>query len=222
MLSLAIGWPYDPFAMALDRELIVRTALRLLEEVGLETLSLRRLAKELGVNPSALYWHFENKQELLDEMARAVVVTAVMHAGVPAPTRNTWDDWLAHLARAQWRAVRSYRDGPLLLMAARPTAEYQLNYLDEILSRLVDAGFSPREAGDAFVTISNYALGTALIGQQHDRAGEIVGQRLDVGQDRHSSLARIAESHADQEVTFERGLGWLIAGMRQSRDVNSS
>ncbi|NUR85911.1 MAG: helix-turn-helix transcriptional regulator, partial [Nonomuraea sp.] len=54
--------------MSLDRELIVRTALRLLDEVGLEKLSLRRLAKELGAHPTALYWHFSGKQELLDAM----------------------------------------------------------------------------------------------------------------------------------------------------------
>ena len=49
--------------MALDRDLIVRTALRLLDDVGLEKLSLRRLAKELDAHPTALYWHFANKQE---------------------------------------------------------------------------------------------------------------------------------------------------------------
>lgn len=102
---------------------------------------------------------------------------------------------------------------------ARPTADYQLNHLDEILSRLVAAGFSAREAGDAFVAVSNYALGTALIGQQRERAGGLDGQRLDAGVDRHPSLARIADANADQEAIFERGLGWLIAGMRQSRDV---
>jgi AcrR family transcriptional regulator len=55
--------------MALDRATVVRAALRLLDEVGLHGLSLRKVASELGVQAPALYWHFKNKQELLDEMA---------------------------------------------------------------------------------------------------------------------------------------------------------
>lgn len=53
----------------IDRRQVVDTALRLLNEVGLDGLTLRRIAKELNVQAPALYWHFKNKQELLDEMA---------------------------------------------------------------------------------------------------------------------------------------------------------
>ena len=53
----------------LDREHVVRVALRLLDEAGLDGLTLRRLAAELDVKAPALYWHFANKQDLLDHMA---------------------------------------------------------------------------------------------------------------------------------------------------------
>lgn len=57
----------------IDRKQVVDTALRLLNEVGLDGLTLRGIAKELNVQAPALYWHFKNKQELLDEMATEMV-----------------------------------------------------------------------------------------------------------------------------------------------------
>ena len=62
------------------RDGIIDTALRLLEETGLPDLSMRRLASALGVQPSALYWHFENKQSLL-----AAVAARIVGAAEPAP-----------------------------------------------------------------------------------------------------------------------------------------
>ncbi|MGW5823017.1 TetR family transcriptional regulator, partial [Streptomyces noursei] len=59
-------------ASRIDRKLVVETALRLLNEGGLDGLTLRRIAKELDVQAPALYWHFKNKQELLDEMATEI------------------------------------------------------------------------------------------------------------------------------------------------------
>ena len=53
----------------LDRRRVADTALRLLNEVGLEGLTLRAIARELNVKAPALYWHFKDKQALLDEMA---------------------------------------------------------------------------------------------------------------------------------------------------------
>lgn len=53
----------------LDRTRVADTALKLLNEVGLDGLTLRAIAKELDVKAPALYWHFKDKQALLDEMA---------------------------------------------------------------------------------------------------------------------------------------------------------
>ena len=53
----------------LDRTRVADTALKLLNEVGLDGLTLRAIARELDVKAPALYWHFKDKQALLDEMA---------------------------------------------------------------------------------------------------------------------------------------------------------
>src|SRR5687768_3166484 len=65
--------------MALSREQVVTTAVGLLRRYGLGDLSMRRLARELGVAPGALYWHVANKQELLVEVAD------VLLAEIPEP-----------------------------------------------------------------------------------------------------------------------------------------
>src|SRR4051794_11975959 len=107
--------------MALDRETVLDTALRLIDEVGLDGLSLRRLAKELGVQAPALYWHFSSKKDLLDHLVAAANERLQAGGdGVPAPGQ-TWDEWLAEGLRAQRRAMLSHRDGARLAAGNRPT-----------------------------------------------------------------------------------------------------
>jgi len=82
----------------MDRETIVAAALALLDEVGLDGLTTRRLAAELDVKSPALYWHFRNKQELVDEMARAIQTSG--HLRAPASRGATgWPDARGNDAR---------------------------------------------------------------------------------------------------------------------------
>ncbi|MFI6604015.1 TetR/AcrR family transcriptional regulator C-terminal domain-containing protein [Nonomuraea sp. NPDC050536] len=196
--------------MTLDRDLIVRTALRLLDDVGLEKLSLRRLAKELDVHATALYWHFASKQELLDAMGRAMVQQVVAEGPLP----RTWQEWLAHLARAQRQAVRSHRDGALLMMTARPTAEHQVEYLDQLVGRLLEAGFTAESAAAAFIAVSNFAIGAAFAEQQGRDLGEEALDDLILRSGEHPGVSGIVAAAQDLDATFERGLAWLLAGMR--------
>ena len=59
--------------MPLNRDRVLAAAVELADEVGIEALSMRRLAQELGVVPMALYKHVANKEELLDGMVDAIV-----------------------------------------------------------------------------------------------------------------------------------------------------
>ena len=55
--------------MKMNRDMVARAGLKLLNEVGLEQLTLRRLGVELNVQAATIYWHFKSKEELIDEMA---------------------------------------------------------------------------------------------------------------------------------------------------------
>ncbi|MFF5945755.1 TetR family transcriptional regulator, partial [Streptomyces althioticus] len=76
----------------LDRARVADTALRLLNEVGLDGLTLRAIAKELDVKAPALYWHFRDKQALLDEMATQMFRR--MAADAELDPADTWQERL--------------------------------------------------------------------------------------------------------------------------------
>lgn len=91
-----------------DRHSVVATALRLLDEVGLPDLSMRRLATELDVQPSALYWHFASKQELLAAVADSILRT------VPEPDARTP---VPEVARSIRDALLACRDGAEVVLS---------------------------------------------------------------------------------------------------------
>ncbi len=145
----------------LDRAAIVTAALKLLDEVGLDQLSTRRLAAELGVKGPSLYWHFRNMAELRDLMADQLLTDVL-----PAPDAlDNWKAWIAEGARASRRAALSHRDGARVLAGARPTDERRANRFAPNTARLRAEGFNEREAWGAFMVLARYAMGFALAEQ---------------------------------------------------------
>ncbi len=109
--------------MALSRDQITKAALRILRKYGFADLSMRRIAAELDAQPSALYWHVQNKQELLVMAAVAIL----------EPCRG--DDVL-QLTRSVRAALSSVRDGAdvaLIAVAASPKPLPGLSRLPEML-----------------------------------------------------------------------------------------
>ncbi|MDT7724133.1 MAG: TetR/AcrR family transcriptional regulator, tetracycline repressor protein [Actinomycetota bacterium] len=194
--------------MAMVREDAVRAALRVLDEVGLENLSLRKLAKELGIQAPTLYWHFKNKQELLDEMA-AMAMAGAGDGALPAPG-GEWDQWLAWMARRIRRGMLAHRDGALLASASRPAVDRWAD-VEEILVMLRKAGFTPADAMRGIGTLTNYVLGTTLEEQQ--AANREPGQP-DFGAYPVLREAVVALEAADPEWRFEHGLSLILDGMR--------
>ena len=144
--------------MALERRTIVEKALELLDEVGMDGLSTRRLAAELGVKGPSLYWHFKNMRELLDLMAEALLETAL-----PAPDDHPhdWQAWLADGARGIRRAALSHRDGARLMAGSRPTGKSTILNLPAMTGRLQSEGFRHKEAHQTLMTLGRYAMGWA-------------------------------------------------------------
>ncbi|MBB4938277.1 TetR/AcrR family tetracycline transcriptional repressor [Streptosporangium album] len=199
--------------MKLDRAKVVTTALALLDEVGLDRLTLRRLAAELGVQAPALYWHFANKQELLDEMADALSREIPLR---PLAEGEPWQNWLAERMRDQRRMLNSHRDAARLFVGARPGPS-ALPILQVALESLGRAGFLPREALRGLFTLSNYVSGFVLeeqakpVREPQEELNE--ANRWFAG---HPSLLEtFAESGPPQgEETFEHGLSVILEGMR--------
>jgi AcrR family transcriptional regulator len=91
----------------LSRATVAEHALKLADTEGLDAVTIRRLAQELGVTPMALYWHFKNKDELLLGIADHVL------AGVKA-TRDPGDPWLSQLRAMVEVLVGAMRAHPSL------------------------------------------------------------------------------------------------------------
>lgn len=178
--------------MALERHTIVQAALQLLDKVGLEGLSTRKLAQDLGVQGPSLYWHFKSKRELLDHMAEAMLTEHLPSPG-PMESDQPWDEWLATGAYCIRDAALSRRDGAQVLAAARPTGSSPYLSHPAMIKRLVDAGFSDTAAFNVIQAIGSFTIGWAQIEQSGISHPECAGA----------------------ESGFEFGLRALLSGLRE-------
>lgn len=142
---------------ALDRDRVVQVALELLDEVGLDGLSMRRLAERLGVTAASLYWYVRDKSELLDLLADAI------SAETPPPDPGlSWRAQLEASARALRQIVRAHRDSARILAGTTPTGPNRLRLIDALLGILRSAGFSPADTADAAYISNVYVIGFLL------------------------------------------------------------
>jgi TetR/AcrR family tetracycline transcriptional repressor len=151
---------------SIDRETIVRTALRLLDRHGIDGVSTRKVAEALGISGPSLYWHFQSKRMLLDHMAEAMLADA-MPKPHPVHTERDWKKWFRVSGHAIRSAALSHRDGAQVLIGARATGQHPELDRDAMLARLRHEGFSAQHAPYAMRTLSRFALGWA-ISEQND------------------------------------------------------
>jgi TetR/AcrR family tetracycline transcriptional repressor len=201
----------------LDRAVVVSAAIRLLDEVGLDGLTLRRLARDLDVAAPALYWHFRDKQELLDHMVAAIADTGEER---PRASGQRWDEWLAELVRGRRRALLAHRDGARLVAGARPTAA-QLPGLERMVATLVEAGFTPGQAFRGALVLGLY-VGGFVIDEQAEAARQLAADDRTAiefrewlrGGDFPLLAAAFAEvGDPNSEAGFEFGLGLILDGL---------
>jgi TetR/AcrR family tetracycline transcriptional repressor len=202
--------------MKLQRDVIIRTALDLLNEVGMDGLTTRRLAAKLGVQSPALYWHFKNKRALFDAMSEAMMIEAGMDRLV-APGED-WRDWVARDARQFRRTLLAYRDGARIHAGTRPTPTGFAGIESETAA-LCALGLKPAEALRAQIAIGRYVLGWVLEEQADaadaaERSGE--GERMapaDLAG--YPLLAQGVEEleRDDPDTAFDFGLGLMLDGI---------
>lgn len=159
---------------SLDRATIVATALRLLDEVGVEGLSTRRLAAELGIKSASLYWHFKDKDELLNEMSGVMFVECLPAPNVDGADFDAWE-WLAEGARAIRRTALSRRDGAQVMARPRPRVTTGRARFEDNVRTLMRSGLADMEARLAMQTLRRYAIGAALQEQSNKGASAAVG-----------------------------------------------
>jgi TetR/AcrR family transcriptional regulator, tetracycline repressor protein len=143
--------------MKVNRDMVVRAGLRLLNEVGLEQLTLRLLGRELKVQAATLYWHFKSKEELIDEMATVVLAEGATQL-TPAKDSGDWTIWAAAFGTGLRKTLLTYRDGARMVAGTRLTNNEYMKTAERIGARLIKSGFTVRETVVLLSTIYNYTL----------------------------------------------------------------
>jgi AcrR family transcriptional regulator len=149
-----------PARPALTRRRIVLTALSLVEEEGLEKLTMRRVASALKVTPMSLYNHVADKKELVDLMVDFLI------GDVVAKSAEDEGDWEAKLRAQAWRNYRTWRDHPGIVGVYVEGVNMGPNGLansERAIGLLRDAGFSDEEAAGAFLLLYRWSMATVLV-----------------------------------------------------------
>lgn len=170
------------------RDLIVAEGLRLLDEVGLDLVSTRTLARRLGVEQPTLYHHVDGKEDLLAAMAQAAMDPVPATLPPPPPDSAAW---LCEHARCFRRALLRHRDGARLHIGWRDRAD--AGGLAFAIAVLASAGLEADDAATAVLAVHRFTLGGVLEEQANAGGGAWGAQ--------------------DHEAVFERGLAALAEGL---------
>ena len=144
--------PEEERQRGLTRERLVEAALALINEEGLEGLSMRALADKLEVKASSLYWHVRDRGELLDLLAEEILGT------VTRPRqRATWRETVAAMAEALRKRVSAQKDANRILLEV-PGALERSDTFNDLKAQLQAAGLQAGEAAELALLAMTYVI----------------------------------------------------------------
>ncbi len=172
--------------VGLSKGAIVQAALDVLDELGMDGVTVRAVAGRLGVQAPALYWHVKDKQELLDEMGTEIWrrVSQEMFALDP---NITWRERLTSYATIVRRTLLSHRDGAKAFSGTYLTDADILQRQESVFAQMTDAGFTLEDTVRAYSLLYSFTLGFC-----------IEEQAVASGDDRYSPARRAARLDADR------------------------
>lgn len=177
------------------REDVVARALAVLDDFGLADLTMRRLGTELGVQPSALYHHFANKQSLL-----AAVADEILARGARPLPEAAWDEQVRAACHTLRDSCLAYRDGAEVVATVRAFGLGGRAPYDDLVAALDRGGVGGELASAAARTLLLYVLGHATDEQTQRQAG--------------SAGAIDSDPATDHGADFATGLDLVLAGLR--------
>lgn len=143
----------------LSSAVIARTAARIADNEGLEAVSMRRVAGDLGVSAMALYRHVAGRQELLLLMADAVKSRSLLPEG-----EHRWQDMLAHMAGSLWRTFTAHPWLLGIILSPRRLVNLAAPAdVERLLSSLSAAGLTEDEGFDCLLGVSAAVIGTVSV-----------------------------------------------------------
>jgi AcrR family transcriptional regulator len=203
----------------LTRERVVEAALHVMDTDGLEAVSMRRVAREVGVEAMSLYHHVRDKDDLID-----AICARVMHDFRIGDPDAPWLERAASAAR-EWRRVLMLHPNVITLFSERrkPMTDIAaLRPMEHALAILHEAGLSDRDAVRMFNVLGGYIMGFVMmeLGQMFS-AGTMDTDEPDpreLQQLLPPDMPRLAASlphllHCEPDDQFELGLDILLRGV---------
>jgi AcrR family transcriptional regulator len=195
-----------PTRTRLDRARILRAALALIDADGIEHLSMRRLAAELGVEAMSLYNHVPGKAALLEGVAGLIVAEVEL----PGPELRDWRERLRTQARSLRRVALAHPAAVTLLVTQPVTSPEALAPVESALEALRSAGFDDEGTVYAFHTLTGFVFGQVLQ-ELHGPFTHGQGQKPD-GFPLVCALGEVAAGR-DLAAEFEFGLTAVLDGL---------
>lgn len=204
--------------MALTREQVVAAGLALADAGGLEAVSMRRVAGELGVQAMSLYNHVANKDALLDGMLAHVLSEVALPA-----SGGDWEEELRGCAVSLHDALsrHPWACGLVMAPAAFPAAlGARIRYIEALLRTLREAGFTPEQAYHGYHALDGHTVGFTMWELGHgvpdDAVVEDVRREISTG-DYPYVLEHAREHEAEHDSPFMFSLELVFDGLRRMR-----
>jgi AcrR family transcriptional regulator len=205
----------------LSRDRVLRAALELADDSGVEALTMRRLGEELGFEAMSLYRHVANKQDLLDGMLDLVLAEWQLPEG-------QGDDWMEAIrttARSVHDALRRHRWAAGLLMTGSHIRPARLRYMEYLLGRLHDAGFDAETTYHVYHLLDGYIFGFSLweIAYTTIAVDSAAASKLmqTIPWDDYPQLTEHRDQHLNDGLhreasAFDVGLDLILAGLQKT------
>ena len=210
--------------LPLSRDRILQTALELVDTDGIESLTMRKLGQALGFEAMSLYNHVANKDDVLD----GILDLVLGESEPPSPT-GEWDDAIRASAVSVHDALRRHPWSCSLLMSPGRIRPARLGYMDLLLGRLREAGFSADTTYHAYHVLDGHIFGFSLWETSHTYTAEEVSSfatkfEQTITADAYPYLHEHAQQHFSdgphREVSaFELGLDLILEGLKKIRDT---
>ncbi|APR75927.1 Transcriptional regulator, TetR family protein [Minicystis rosea] len=200
----------------LTKARVLEEAVALLDDVGLDALTMRKLAERLGVQAGAIYWHYENKQALLGAMAEQMLAGCVVE-GTPDPAR--WAEQTTAQMIALRRALLAHRDGGRVFAGTFVAAPNTLGLADAIVGTLRAVGLPPKDAAWTAMSMIHFVIGFVV--EEQAAAGLDVRTFLSSLSDARFAHVSATAAHftsTDYEARFAYGLDLMLGGTQRTID----
>ncbi|MEV5710916.1 TetR/AcrR family transcriptional regulator [Actinoallomurus sp. NPDC052274] len=189
-------------------------AVALLDEEGIDRLTMRRLAERLGTGSTTLYWHVKTKDDVLD----LALDTVFGQARIPGALSGDWRADVTALV-GEWRAAMLRHPWSATLLGRPLMGPNVLERTEFLHAALVRAGLAGPELIAAAYGLANYVIGSTMMqtawqGRDEAAARRAADDHLQQRRDRYPTLAEHGHvSGNDWDATFAHGLTYLLDGI---------